>query len=88
MTVLSGTARLDADRTVTVIDGADGGAVAQGTNVILAPGSVPRTLPGFDVDGSIVVTSDEFLDLTPRAQDKPLTGLVFKLNQHPVPDTF
>ena len=64
VTVLSGTARLDADRTVTVIDGADGGAVVQGTNVILAPGSVPRTLPGFDVDGSIVVTSDEFLDLT------------------------
>ena len=63
VTVLSGTGRLDADRTVTVVDGADAGAVAQGKNVILAAGSVPRTLPGFDVDGSIVVTSDEFLDL-------------------------
>ena len=63
VTVLSGTGRLDADRTVTVVDGADAGALAQGKNVILAAGSVPRTLPGFDVDGSIVVTSDEFLDL-------------------------
>jgi dihydrolipoamide dehydrogenase len=25
---------------------------------------VPRTLPGFDIDGKIVVTSDEFLDLS------------------------
>ena len=32
--------------------------------MILAAGSVPRTLPGFDVDGKIVVTSDEFLDLS------------------------
>ena len=31
--------------------------------VILASGSVPRTIPGFDVDGTIVVTSDEMLDL-------------------------
>jgi len=31
---------------------------------MLAAGSVPRTLPGFDVDGKIVVTSDEFLDLS------------------------
>ncbi len=63
VTILSGTGRLDTDRTVTVVDGADAGAVAQGKNVVLAAGSVPRTLPGFDVDGSIVVTSDEFLNL-------------------------
>jgi dihydrolipoamide dehydrogenase len=31
--------------------------------VILAAGSVPRTIPGFEVDGTIVVTSDEMLDL-------------------------
>ena len=64
VTVLSGTARLDADQTVSVVDGDDSGAVVRGTNVIIAAGSVPRTLPGFDVDGSIVVTSDEFLNLT------------------------
>jgi dihydrolipoamide dehydrogenase len=31
--------------------------------VILATGSVPRTIPGFDVDGSVVVTSDELLSI-------------------------
>ena len=64
VTVFSGTARLDNDLTVTVLDGEDAGVLAKGTNVILAAGSVPRTLPGFDVDGTIVVTSDEFLDLS------------------------
>ncbi len=64
VTVFAGTARLDADQTVTVVDGNDAGVVARGTNVILAAGSVPRSLPGFDVDGKIVLTSDEFLDLT------------------------
>jgi dihydrolipoamide dehydrogenase len=63
VTIFSGTARLDADQTVTVLDGDDAGVVAKGKNVIVAAGSVPRTLPGFDVDGTIVVTSDEFLNL-------------------------
>jgi len=64
VTTLSGTGRLEVDGTVSVVDGADAGVAAQGRFVILAPGSVPRTLPGFDVDGTLVVTSDEFLDIT------------------------
>ena len=64
VTIFEGTGRLDANQTVTVLDGAAAGVVAQGTNVIIAAGSVPRTLPGFDVDGKIVLTSDEFLDLS------------------------
>ncbi len=64
VTIFEGTGRLDAGLTVTITDGADAGVVAQGTNVILAAGSVVRSLPGFDVDGTTVVTSDEFLDLT------------------------
>jgi dihydrolipoamide dehydrogenase len=64
VTIFEGTGRLDADRRVSVVDGADAGVVAQGANVILAAGSVPRTLPGFDVDAKLVVTSDEFLDLS------------------------
>lgn len=31
--------------------------------VLLAAGSVPRTIPGFEVDGRLVMTSDELLDL-------------------------
>ncbi|MGH9020407.1 MAG: dihydrolipoyl dehydrogenase, partial [Acidimicrobiales bacterium] len=63
VTTFSGTGRLDADQVVRVIDGDDAGVEAAGRFVVLAPGSVPRTLPGFDVDGRVVVTSDEFLSL-------------------------
>ncbi len=74
VTVFSGTGRLEADGTVTVVDGEDAGVIAKGTNVILAAGSVPRTLPGFDVDGTIVVTSDEFLDLTKLPSSAAVIG--------------
>ena len=29
--------------------------------MVLAAGSVPRTIPGFDIDGALVMTSDEVL---------------------------
>jgi len=34
-----------------------------GSHVVLAAGSLPRTIPGFDVDGRFVLTSDEVLAL-------------------------
>jgi dihydrolipoamide dehydrogenase len=44
--------------------GVDGGASELlGRHVILATGSVPRTIPGFEVDGRLVLTSDEVLEL-------------------------
>ena len=67
ITTYIGTGRLDADGIVRVDggpeDGAANGVELQGTNVLLAAGSVPRTLPGFDVDGRYVLTSDEVLML-------------------------
>ena len=63
VTILSGTGRLTPGRRVEVSDGDDAGRVVVGTNVVLAAGSVPRTLPGLEVDGRWVMTSDEFLDL-------------------------
>ncbi|HEY6473536.1 MAG TPA: dihydrolipoyl dehydrogenase [Acidimicrobiales bacterium] len=63
VTTLIGTGTLREGRRVEVLDGPDAGRVLTGSNVVLASGSVPHGLPGFDVDGRWVLTSDEFLDL-------------------------
>ena len=68
ITTFPGTGRLGPGRTVTV----DDGTVLEGANVILAAGSVPRTIPGFDVDGRLVMTSDEVLAL----EQLPATAVV------------
>ncbi len=74
VTIFDGTGQLAKHLTVNVLDGADAGVVARGKNVILAAGSVPRTIPGFDIDGKIVVTSDEFLDLTALPERATVIG--------------
>ena len=61
VTILDGTATLGAGRTVTVAGG-DESVTLTGDAVILAPGSVPRVIPGFEPGGS-VVTSDEFFHI-------------------------
>ena len=58
-----GTGRLCADRSVEVDAGESGIQTLQGDHVLLAAGSVPITLPGFDRDGTLVMTSDEVLAL-------------------------
>ena len=63
VTTFSGTGTLEADHRVEVVDGEDAGRVVVGRNVVLAAGSVPPSLPGFEVDGRLIMTSDEFLDL-------------------------
>ena len=57
ITVVNGTGSLGADHIVKVDDGTE----LRGTHVVLASGSVPRSLPNFEVDGRFVVTSDEVL---------------------------
>jgi len=61
VTILDGTATLGAGRTVTVAGG-DESVTLTGDAVILAPGSVPRVIPGFEPGGP-VVTSDEFFHI-------------------------
>ena len=63
ITTYLGAGRLDADGIVRVSGGESGDVELQGTNVLLCAGSVPRTLPGFDIDGKYVMTSDEVLML-------------------------
>ncbi len=60
--VLSGTGSLGPDRTVTVAHADGSSSSIRGEYVILAAGSVPRTIPGFERGGPIM-TSDEVLDL-------------------------
>jgi dihydrolipoamide dehydrogenase len=59
ITTVIGTGALAPGKVVKVDDGTE----LKGRAVILASGSVPRTLPGFEPDGKIVFTSDEFLAL-------------------------
>ncbi|MHB8438964.1 MAG: dihydrolipoyl dehydrogenase [Acidimicrobiales bacterium] len=48
---------------VVRVTGLDGVIDLRAPNVVLAAGSVPRTIPGFEVDGKLVLTSDEVLAL-------------------------
>jgi dihydrolipoamide dehydrogenase len=63
VTIFNGVGSLGPDHVVE-IDGVDGErATITGDAVILASGSAPRTIPGFEADGTTVVTSDEFFHI-------------------------
>lgn len=73
----AGTGMLGPGRVVKVSAGSSASGETNGTElhgkyVILASGSVPRSLPGFDVDGQYVLTSDEVLAL----EKLPATAIV------------
>jgi dihydrolipoamide dehydrogenase len=58
-----GTGKIDAPGRVTVT-AADGSTRAIATkNIVIATGSVPNSLPGLDIDGKHIITSDEVLEL-------------------------
>ena len=59
ITYVEGTGRLTSPTTVQV-----NGENYTGKNVILATGSYPRTLPGLDIDGTQIVTSEEAMAFT------------------------
>jgi dihydrolipoamide dehydrogenase len=59
VTTFIGTGTLGPGHLVKVDDGTE----LVGKHVILASGSVPRSIPGFEIDGELVMTSDEVLSL-------------------------
>jgi len=63
VTVYNGVGTLGPNRTVTITDEAGDTQDVTADRVILASGSTPRTIPGFEIDGDIVLTSDELLSL-------------------------
>lgn len=61
--VLKGTAHIDGPGRITVT-GLDGASQSLETrNIIIATGSVPRSLPTLPIDGEHIITSDEILEL-------------------------
>lgn len=61
--IFEGVGRLLPDHGVEVTATDGSVSVISGSSVVLAAGSVPRTIPGFEVDGRFVLTSDEVLAL-------------------------
>ncbi|KAG1649267.1 Dihydrolipoyl dehydrogenase [Nymphon striatum] len=74
VTVYDGNGSLQPDKSVQVRGGESGDVDLTGDNILLATGSSPRTLPGFDVDGTIVMTSDEFLSLDRIPESAAIIG--------------
>jgi dihydrolipoamide dehydrogenase len=72
VTIYDGHGRLHAERRVTVSGGGSGDVELTADAVIIAAGSETRTIPGFEVDGTVVMTSDEVLSMP----DVPGTAVV------------
>ena len=71
--IVEGWGRLDGPGKVTV-DTADGQRTLEGRAVIMATGSFPRTLPGYEIDGQRIVTSDHALDWPSRPERVAIIG--------------
>ena len=67
ISVLHGSGTLTSPTSVHVNGGEAGELDAGATDLMLATGSVPRSLPGLEIDGERIITSDEAL----RRNDVP-----------------
>ena len=74
VTVFDGHGKLGAGHKVSISGGESGDVAISGDSVVIATGSLPRTIPGFDVDGKIVMTSDEFLSMDPLPSTAVVIG--------------
>lgn len=71
--VVAGTGRLQGPKTV-VVETNEGPTTLEARNVILATGSYARTIPGYDIDGERIVTSDHALDWPSRPDRVAIIG--------------
>jgi dihydrolipoamide dehydrogenase len=74
VTIYDGAGSLGADRQVTITGGESGDVTLAGRAVILATGSLPRTIPGFEIDGRHVLTSDEMLSIDALPKSAAVIG--------------
>ena len=64
---LAGSGRVD-------VDTEEGSKTLEGDKIILATGSHPRTIPGYDIDGEKIVTSDHALDWSSQPRRVGIIG--------------
>lgn len=71
--VIAGTGRLDLPGGV-VVTGPDGDRRVEAKAVILATGAVPRSIPGYEIDGRRIVSSDHALEWGERPERVAVVG--------------
>ncbi|MEE2658994.1 MAG: dihydrolipoyl dehydrogenase [Candidatus Latescibacterota bacterium] len=74
--VFSGWGRLTPDRQVEVATerNSEGGSILASEHILLATGSRPRSLPGIDIDGEIVISSKQAMVLPRRPKSIVIIG--------------
>ncbi|XVQ13596.1 dihydrolipoyl dehydrogenase [Spirillospora sp. CA-255316] len=63
ITLVEGEGRLAGPTSVTVTEPGGGTTTIEGGHIVLATGSRPNTLPGLEIDGERVISSDDALEL-------------------------
>jgi len=71
--VVTGVGRLSGPGEV-LVDGAEGAQSISAGHVVIATGSRPTAVPGFELDGRVVVSSDEALSWEERPQKVAIVG--------------
>ena len=72
--IVAGTGRLGGPGMVDVVDAAGASRRIEARKVIVATGSVPRIIPGYEPDGTRIVTSDHALNWPARPQRVAVIG--------------
>jgi dihydrolipoamide dehydrogenase len=74
VTMFDGLGTLGPDHVVTVTSEGSEPVQLRGDAIVIASGSVPRTIPGFEIDGELVLCSDELLSLQPLPASAAVIG--------------
>jgi len=72
--VVDGYGRISGEGKVTVTDADGGESTLEARNIILATGSEPATIPGYEINGTTIVTSDDALDWTEQPGSVAIIG--------------
>ena len=72
--VLDGHGRISGPNEVSITTADGTASTITAKNIILATGSEPSSIPGYDIDGSSIVTSDHALDWTEQPERVAVIG--------------